>query len=49
MLCATQVKREKLANKFSPEERLMEGGPFQKALEELERTRPAFIVEPQVG
>ncbi|OEH80268.1 fringe-like family related protein [Cyclospora cayetanensis] len=43
----TQVQREKLADRFPPDERDIEGGPYQKALEELEKTRPAFIVDPQ--
>lgn len=27
---------------------MVDGGKYQKALEELEKSRPAFIVEPQV-
>lgn len=41
------VNKEKLEDRYTPEERAVEGGAYQKALEELEKSRPAFIVEPQ--
>ena len=42
------MQKEKLADRYTTEERAVEGGPYQKALEDLEKSRPAFIVEPQV-
>ncbi|KAL8432603.1 hypothetical protein Efla_002835 [Eimeria flavescens] len=41
------VQREQLEMKYSAEDKSADGGPFHKEKEELERSRPAFIVEPQ--
>ncbi|KAL8448357.1 hypothetical protein Emed_003887 [Eimeria media] len=41
------VQREQLEMRYSPEDKTIEGGPFEKEKEELEKSRPAFIVEPQ--
>ncbi|CDJ40491.1 Galactosyltransferase, related, related [Eimeria tenella] len=41
------IKRDFLSEKFTAEEKMVDGGKYQKALEELEKSRPAFIVEPQ--
>ncbi|KAL8274997.1 hypothetical protein Esti_001053 [Eimeria stiedai] len=41
------VQREQLEMRYSAEDKTIEGGPFQKEKEELEKSRPAFIVEPQ--
>lgn len=41
------IKREELENSYAADDKTITGGPYQKALEELEKSRPAFIVEPQ--
>lgn len=43
-----QLQRDLLADKYTADEKMAEGGEYQKSIAELERTRPAFIVEPQV-
>ncbi|KAL8434660.1 hypothetical protein ACSSS7_003058 [Eimeria intestinalis] len=43
----TVVQREQLEMRYSSEDKTIEGGAFQKEREELEKSRPTFIVEPQ--